>query len=780
MRKINLILALLLSIGLLFATVDSVATDAKPVAEETESVTEETMDNALPELPAEEVQSAFAEFGKLMHWFIVIIVLISIFSIIRIMIVKRRIKKQGGQIPPTMPPRDQQQQQQQQDPQMPPHMPMRPRRPFAPFTWLLLITALVYFIFTFWGGGRARIKNTSYSEFTANVKMGNVKKAEFTERDIFYTDINDGKFHTVMPFANPALVDSLVERGVTVVTNKPSNWGRVLELLLPLILLVAFWMFFLRGMNNQNTKAFSFGKSKARLHVPSKTNITFKDVAGVDEAKEELQEIVEFLKEPKKFQRLGGRIPRGVLLVGRPGTGKTLLAKAVSGEAGVPFFSISGSDFVEMFVGVGAARVRDLFDQGKKHSPCIIFIDEIDAVGRHRGTGLGGGHDEREQTLNQLLVEMDGFEPNEAVIIIAATNRPDILDPALLRPGRFDRQVTVDLPDIKGRVEILKVHAAKVPLAEDVNLELIARGTPGFSGADLANIVNEAALIAASANKKEIGMADFEEAKDKLVLGKEKRSRVIPDDDKKLTAYHEIGHVLASIFQPKTEPVHKVSIIPRGFAMGATHFLQTDRTGYSRSYLEQLMVELLGGRAAEEVVFGELTTGAGNDLERVSEIAKKMVCSWGMSEKVGPMTIGRDQGEVFLGRELVSRDIYSNETAKLVDEEIRSFINNAHQEAVKIMNDHRDLLDLMSKELFEKETLGTDDIFRLILDNIDEEHKPLVQAKYDKAKELRFEHSEPVQAEGEPADLQYETDAGDHPEPPSVELDNETKEETDD
>lgn len=501
-------------------------------------------------------------------------------------------------------------------------------------------------------------------------------------------------------------------------------------------------MIFLRGMGSQNSKAFSFGKSKARLHVPSTSNISFKDVAGVDEAKEELQEIVEFLKDPKKFQRLGGRIPRGVLLVGRPGTGKTLLAKAVSGEAKVPFFSISGSDFVEMFVGVGAARVRDLFDQAKKNSPCITFIDEIDAVGRHRGTGLGGGHDEREQTLNQLLVEMDGFELNEAVIIIAATNRPDILDPALLRPGRFDRQVTVDLPDIKGRVEILKVHSARVPLGSNVNLELIARATPGFSGADLANIVNEAALIAASANKKELDMQDFEEAKDKLTLGKEKRSRVIPDEDKKLTAYHEIGHVLASIFQAKTEPVHKVSIIPRGFALGATHFLQTDRTGYSRSYLEQMMVELLGGRAAEEVVFGELTTGAGNDLERVSDIAKKMVCSWGMSDKVGPMTVGRDQGEVYLGKELVSRDIHSNETAKLVDEEIHAFITKAHQTAIQIMKDHRELLELMSNELFEKETLGTDEIFGLILAHVDEDIKAMIEAKYAKAKELRFEHSE--------------------------------------
>jgi len=418
----------------------------------------------------------------------------------------------------------------------------------------------------------------------------------------------------------------------------------------------------------------------------------------------------------------------------------------VSGEAGVPFYSISGSDFVEMFVGVGAARVRDLFEQAKKNSPCITFIDEIDAVGRHRGTGLGGGHDEREQTLNQLLVEMDGFEPNEAVIIIAATNRPDILDPALLRPGRFDRQVTVDLPDIKGRTEILRVHSLKVPLADDVNLELIARGTPGFSGADLANIVNEAALIAARQGKHSINMSDFEEAKDKLILGKEKKSRVIPEEDKKLTAYHESGHVLTSVFQEKTEPVHKVSIIPRGFTAGATHFLLTDKSGYSRSYLEQLMVEFLGGRAAEEIVFGELTTGAGNDLERVTEIAKKMVCTWGMSEAVGPMTIGKEQGEVYLGKELVGRDMHSNETAQLVDSEIRGFIARAYQQALDILRRHRDLLEQLARELFEEETLGTDAIFGIILAGVSEEEKELVQKKYDKARELRFEHEEPQSA----------------------------------
>jgi len=574
------------------------------------------------------------------------------------------------------------------------------------------------------------------------VANGQITQVQFAEKDIFYTDIANKKYSTTMPYENPQLVDSLVALGIKVSATKPSRWAGIISYLLPFLLLILLWVFFLRGMNAQNAKAFSFGKSKARLYEASKTGITFKDVAGVDEAKEELQEIVEFLKDPKKFQRLGGRIPRGVLLVGQPGTGKTLLAKAVSGEAGVPFFSISGSDFVEMFVGVGAARVRDLFDQAKKNAPCITFIDEIDAVGRHRGSGLGGGHDEREQTLNQLLVEMDGFEPNEAVIIIAATNRPDILDPALLRPGRFDRRVVVDLPDIRGRTEILKVHTAKVPLANDVHLELIARGTPGFSGADLANLVNEAALIAASKNKTEIQMEDFEEAKDKLLLGKEKKSRVIPDEDKRLTAYHEIGHVLTSVYLDKVEPVHKVSIIPRGFTGGATHYLMTDKTNYSKSYLLQMLVTLLGGRAAEEVVFQEYTTGAGNDLERCTDIAKKMVCSWGMSDKIGPITIGKEQGEIFLGKELVAHDVFSEETSQLVDREIRDIVNNAYSQAITLLNEHRELMEIMAKELQERETLGTDEIFNLILENCSEEERELAEEKYKKALELRFEHSE--------------------------------------
>ncbi len=683
------------------------------------------------------------EFSDLLKWFVIALVAITLISVGRILFLRR--KKPGGKT--------------SAKPEPPPRPVVRnsqpgplPRSGKTPVSWTFVIVMLLLammMVFS-WFSGREQVGEASYSEFTAALEAGQVKTVTFTEQDISYETKAGNKFHTLLPpVEDPALIDQLRLQNVELITKKPPRWAGILSYIIPFVLLIGFWWFLMRGMNSQNAKAFSFGKSRARMHEGSRSNITFKDVAGVDEAKEELQEIVEFLKDPKKFQRLGGRIPRGVLLVGRPGTGKTLLAKAVSGEAGVPFYSISGSDFVEMFVGVGAARVRDLFVQAKKNSPCITFIDEIDAVGRHRGTGLGGGHDEREQTLNQLLVEMDGFEPHEAVIIIAATNRPDILDPALLRPGRFDRQVTVDLPDIKGRTEILKVHAAKVPLAEDVHLELIARGTPGFSGADLANIVNEAALIAARQNKQKLNMSDFEEAKDKLTLGKEKKSRVIPDEDKKLTSIHEIGHVLTSIFQDKTEPVHKVSIIPRGFTAGATHFLQTDRTGYARGYLEQMMTNILGGRAAEEIVYGELTTGAGNDLERVTEIAKKMVCSWGMSEAFGPMTIGKEQGEVYLGKELIGRDVHSNETAQLIDSEIRGFISRAYDKALDILKKRRELLEKLAAELFEKETLGTEEIFEFILAETGAEEREQILAKYNKAKELRFEHSDKLDADAE-------------------------------
>lgn len=676
--------------------------------------------------PIAQVPEVMANFSGMLQWFIYAIILISAIGLIRIWLVKRKIKDNAS-----APKADKSAK-----------IPMPTRKTFIsmPFLFILIMLAIVFW--HTYSGSKETIIKESYSNFMMRVNNGSIATVQFTERDLIYTDIADKKYVSTLPFDDARLVDSLLVRGIKVSTAKPPRWTGMISYIFTFVLLIVFWIFMMRGMKNQNSKAFSFGKSKARLHEGSKSKITFKDVAGVDEAKEELQEIVEFLKNPGKFQRLGGRIPRGVLLVGRPGTGKTLLAKAVSGEAGVPFFSISGSDFVEMFVGVGAARVRDLFEQAKKNSPCITFIDEIDAVGRHRGTGLGGGHDEREQTLNQLLVEMDGFEPNEAVIIIAATNRPDILDPALLRPGRFDRQVTVDLPDIKGRTEILLVHAAKVPLSEDVHLELISRGTPGFSGADLANLVNEAALIAASKGKSKIEMVDFEEAKDKLTLGKEKKSRVIPEEDKRLTAYHEIGHVLTSIFQDLVEPVHKVSIIPRGFTGGATHYLQSDKSGYSRSYLKQLLVTLLGGRAAEEVVFGELTTGAGNDLERTTDIVKKMVCAWGMSDVIGPMTIGKDQGEVYLGKELASRNTFSDETARMVDNEIRMFIAEARDTAISILQQHRTLLDVLAKELQEKETLGTDDIFSIIMENLQGDERAIVEHKYTRAREMRFEHSE--------------------------------------
>jgi cell division protease FtsH len=500
--------------------------------------------------------------------------------------------------------------------------------------------------------------------------------------------------------------------------KESSEWLNVLLGFLPWILIIAIWIIILRRMQGQSggTRGiFSFGKSKAKLITPSSKRVTFKDVAGADEAKIELQEIIEFLKEPSKFQKLGGKIPRGVLLLGPPGTGKTLLARAVAGEAGVPFFSISGADFVEMFVGVGASRVRDLFDQGKKNAPCIIFIDEIDAVGRHRGAGLGGGHDEREQTLNQLLVEMDGFEQNSGVIIIAATNRPDVLDPALLRPGRFDRQVVVDRPDVKGREGILKVHTRNIPLAEDVKLEILAKGTPGLAGAELANLVNEAALLAARKNKKKVEMIDFEEAKDKVMMGMERKSLIISEEEKRTTAYHEIGHVLVARMIPEADPVHKVTIIPRGRALGVTSYLPIDeKHTYSKEYLEAMITYALGGRAAEKIVFNHYTTGAGNDIEKATNIARKMVCEWGMSEKLGPLSFGSKQEEIFLGREIQRHRDYSEKTAIEIDEEVKEIIRKAENRAEKILLENIDLLHKLSKELLEREILDAEEIDAII------------------------------------------------------------------
>ncbi len=508
-------------------------------------------------------------------------------------------------------------------------------------------------------------------------------------------------------------------KGIQYSFDKESNeWLNILIGFLPWVLIIAVWVVIMRKMQGQGGGSrgiFSFGKSKAKLITPSSKRVTFKDVAGTDEAKMELQEIIEFLKEPTKFQKLGGKIPRGVLLLGPPGTGKTLLARAVAGESGVPFFSISGADFVEMFVGVGASRVRDLFDQGKKNAPCIIFIDEIDAVGRHRGAGLGGGHDEREQTLNALLVEMDGFEQNSGVIIIAATNRPDVLDPALLRPGRFDRQVVVDRPDVKGREGILKVHTRNIPLGENVDVEVIAKGTPGLAGAELANLVNEAALLAARKNKKKVEMIDFEEAKDKVMMGMERKSLIISEKEKKTTSYHEIGHVLVARMIPEADPVHKVTIIPRGRALGVTSYLPIDeKHTYSKEYLEAMITYALGGRAAEKLVFNHYTTGAGNDIEKATNIARKMVCEWGMSDKLGPLAYGAKEEEIFLGREIQKHRDYSEKTAIEIDEEIREIINSAFERALKILSDNIDLLHKLSEELLEREILDAEEIDRII------------------------------------------------------------------
>jgi cell division protease FtsH len=500
--------------------------------------------------------------------------------------------------------------------------------------------------------------------------------------------------------------------------KESSEWMNILIGFLPWLLIIAVWIIIMRRMQGQSGGSrgiFSFGKSKAKLMSQSSQKATFKDVAGTDEAKIELQEVIEFLKEPTKFQKLGGKIPRGVLLLGPPGTGKTLLARAVAGEADKPFFSISGADFVEMFVGVGASRVRDLFEQGKKSAPCIIFIDEIDAVGRHRGAGLGGGHDEREQTLNQLLVEMDGFEQNSGVIIIAATNRPDVLDPALLRPGRFDRQIVVDRPDVKGREGIFKVHTRNIPLEPSVNLEVLAKGTPGLAGADLANLVNEAALLAARKDKKQVEMIDFEEAKDKVMMGMERKSLIITEEEKKTTSYHEIGHVLVARMIPEADPVHKVTIIPRGRALGVTSYLPIDeKHTYSKEYLEAVITYALGGRAAEKLVFDHYTTGAGNDIEKATGIARKMVCEWGMSEKLGPLSYGAKEEEIFLGREIQKHRDYSENTAIQIDEEIKAIVNIAMRRAEKILNENINLLHLLSKELLEREILDSEEIDKII------------------------------------------------------------------
>ena len=510
------------------------------------------------------------------------------------------------------------------------------------------------------------------------------------------------------------------EKGIKFTFVKESNeWLTVLLSFIPWILIIAVWVLFMKRMQGGGAGGsrgiFNFGKSKAKLITESQIKVTFKDVAGADEAKQELEEIIEFLKEPTKFQKLGGKIPRGVLLLGPPGTGKTLMARAIAGEAGVPFYSISGADFVEMFVGVGASRVRDLFEQGKKNAPCIVFIDEIDAVGRHRGAGIGGGHDEREQTLNALLVEMDGFEQNSGVIIIAATNRPDVLDPALLRPGRFDRQVVVDRPDVKGREGILKVHTRKVPLSSEVKLKTLAKGTPGLAGAELANLVNEAALLAARKNKEKVEMSDFEEAKDKVMMGMERKSMIISEEEKKITAYHEIGHVLVARMIPEADPVHKVTIIPRGRALGVTTYLPVDeKHTYSKEYLEATITYALGGRAAEKIIFNRFTTGAGNDIEKSTNLARKMVCEWGMSESLGPLAYGKNEEEIFLGREITKHSDYSELTAQEIDREIKKIVIDGMDRAEKILNEHVEILHKLSNELLEREILDSGEINKII------------------------------------------------------------------
>ena len=613
------------------------------------------------------------------------------------------------------------------------------------FSWGLVIIAAVI-IMQFWRSNTTGAMQVDYETYKHLLNTDKIVSAR-----VIKTDVNDYKFEGKLKkkellkdnvyvdkisvtLVEPIIRDEVAswkKHNVQYTFIKESNeWETILITLLPWILIIGVWVLFMRRMQGGAAGSrgiFNFGKSRAKMFSENQMKVTFKDVAGADEAKQELEEIIEFLKEPTKFQKLGGKIPRGVLLLGPPGTGKTLLARAVAGEAGVPFFTISGADFVEMFVGVGASRVRDLFEQGKKNAPCIIFIDEIDAVGRHRGAGLGGGHDEREQTLNALLVEMDGFEQNSSVIIIAATNRPDVLDPALLRPGRFDRQIVVDRPDVKGREGILKVHTRKIPLDNDVDLKILAKGTPGLAGAELANLVNEAALLAARKNKNKVSMEDFEEAKDKVMMGIERKSMIISEEEKKTTAYHEIGHVLVAKMLPESDPVHKVTIIPRGRALGVTHYLPMDeKHTYSKEYILTKITTLLGGRAAELIIFNQLTTGAGNDIERATELARKMVCEWGMSEKLGPLAYGKNEEEIFLGREITKQQNYSEKTAQLIDEEIKSIVSSAMDKALKILKDHIDLLHKLSNELLEREILDGEEIDMIIRG---EELPPVIHKK---------------------------------------------------
>jgi len=607
--------------------------------------------------------------------------------------------------------------------------------------WMVLVVAglLIWNFATRYETGQHTL---TFSEFMSAVEAGNIQRVTITGQEITGTtkDAQNQTFRTYAPTQYEGLANKLIDRGIAVQSKEPtaSPWASLLYNWAPFLVMIGFWVFFMRQMQSGGNKALSFGKSKAKLSSSSQKKVTFKDVAGVDEAKEELQEIIEFLKEPQKFQKLGGRIPKGVLLMGPPGTGKTLLARAVAGEANVPFFSISGSDFVEMFVGVGASRVRDLFEQGKKNAPCIVFIDEIDAVGRHRGAGLGGGHDEREQTLNQLLVEMDGFESNEGVILVAATNRPDVLDPALLRPGRFDRRIVVNRPDVKGREGILSVHTRKIPMADDVDVSVLARGSAGFSGADLANLVNEAALNAARYNQKVVRMHDFEFAKDKVLMGTERRSMIISDAEKRITALHEAGHALLTVFLPHADPIHKVTIIPRGMALGLTMQLPTDeKHNYSRDYLQDQIAILLGGRIAEEITMASLTTGAGNDLERATELARKMVCEWGMSDAMGPLTFGKKEEQIFLGREIAQHQDYSEDTALKIDHEVKRFVTSNYERAHQILSEHKEVLFKMADALLAREVLDAEQVRRLAAGLPLDEPKPVVPVAAASEEETR-------------------------------------------
>ena len=596
------------------------------------------------------------------------------------------------------------------------------------FLWLLIAVILIT-VFNNFGPHRPGANQYSYSQFVKQLDAGNVKDVTVQNQVIEGVTQDNQRFITYMPMEDQNVLGEMVRKGVNVMGRPPEQQSVLMHILIswfPMLLLIGVWIFFMRQMQGGGGKGgpMAFGRSRARMLSQDQVKITFKDVAGVEEAKNEVRELVEFLKDPGKFQRLGGKIPRGVLLMGAPGTGKTLLAKAVAGEAKVPFFTISGSDFVEMFVGVGASRVRDMFEQAKKQAPCIIFIDEIDAVGRHRGAGLGGGHDEREQTLNQLLVEMDGFSGNEGVIVMAATNRPDVLDPALLRPGRFDRQVVVPLPDIKGREQILKVHMSKLPLNADAQPNVIARGTPGFSGADLASLVNEAALFAAKADKNKVGMVEFEKAKDKILMGAERRSMVMSEAEKKLTAYHEAGHAIVGLHVPSHDPVYKVSIIPRGRALGVTMFLpEMDRYSHSRELLEGQLCSLFGGRLAEEIFFGEarITTGASNDIEKATGLARNMVTKWGFSQKLGPITYGEEEDEVFLGRSVSRRKEVSEATAQTIDSEVHIIINAAYARARKIIEAHKDKLEIMAQALIKYETIDEKQIKEVMAGHVPSE-----------------------------------------------------------